>query len=245
MAQQHEHLTTEQLSAYLDKQLAPQEQAACEAHMRTCAQCQQSLAQIRQTVALLHALPQAELPRSFVLSADMALTPVRTRNQQESNVIPLARRQHPVWTHIARRSLRAVSTIAAVLAIVFMMSSLLAVLPTHTGGTSNTASNASAPLSRTPSATQNVGRVGSAPYATAATHTAQAANDKKTPTSSPSPTPGTQQDQQATGREAPPDSSAFDLSMPGSRLLAGTILLLLSILGIFFTRRRQPHAQEI
>nr|MDQ2716803.1 zf-HC2 domain-containing protein [Chloroflexota bacterium] len=109
MTQQHEHLTNEQLSAFLDKQLTPQEQATCEAHMRACTQCQQSLAQIRQTVALLHDLPQAALPRSFVLPADIAPAPMHARSQPESHIIPMARQQHPAWTHIARRSLRAVS----------------------------------------------------------------------------------------------------------------------------------------
>ncbi|MBA2288351.1 MAG: zf-HC2 domain-containing protein [Ktedonobacteraceae bacterium] len=241
MAQQHEHLTIEQLSAFLDKQLAPQEQAACEAHMRSCTQCQQSLAQIRQTVALLHALPQAELPRSFVLPADSVPAPMRTHSQQASNIIPMARRQHPAWTHIARSSLRAVSTIAAVVAIVFMMSSLLAVLPTHSNNASTAAPSAfnGTGAGRTPPTAQSAR---SQPHATAATHTASTNNDAtKTPTSSPSPTPQTQQNQHEVGGEAPPGPPSFDLSMPGSRLLVGAILLLLSILGIFFTRRRQPR----
>ncbi|MEO6887745.1 MAG: zf-HC2 domain-containing protein [Ktedonobacteraceae bacterium] len=243
MAQQHEHLTNEQLSAFLDKQLTPPEQAACEAHMRSCTQCQQSLAQIRQTVALLRALPQAELPRSFILPADSVPAPMRTHSQPESNIIPIARRQHPAWTHIARSSLRAVSTIAAVVAIVFMMSSLLAVLPMHSGS-SNTA--ASAPSASNGAATSRpspaVQSTRNQPHATAATRIAGTSNDaRKTPTSSPPPTPGTQQGQHVPDGEAPPGPPSFDLSMPGSRLLAGAILLLLSILGIFFTRRRQPR----
>src|SRR5215469_2615502 len=67
--QSGEHLTIEQLSAILDKQLSPQEWAVCRAHLSTCQQCQGMLADLRQTSALLHALPQPELPRSFVLPA--------------------------------------------------------------------------------------------------------------------------------------------------------------------------------
>ncbi len=76
MQQHNEHPTIEQLSALLDQQLAPQEQATCDAHLRTCQQCQHTLLNLRQTVALLHALPKPELPRSFVLPAPV--TPMAT-----------------------------------------------------------------------------------------------------------------------------------------------------------------------
>ncbi|HLX39760.1 MAG TPA: zf-HC2 domain-containing protein, partial [Ktedonobacteraceae bacterium] len=78
MAQHNDrHLTTEQLSAFIDKQLAAEEQAACTAHLQTCQQCQQALAALRQTVMLLKALPQPALPRSFVLPTNLIVMPQR------------------------------------------------------------------------------------------------------------------------------------------------------------------------
>ncbi len=71
MAQDKRHLTTEQLSALLDKEASAEEQAQWEAHLSTCPQCQRALTALRQTVAMLHALPQPTLPRSFVLSMEV------------------------------------------------------------------------------------------------------------------------------------------------------------------------------
>src|SRR6266568_3115535 len=69
VADQVQHLTTEELSAFLDEQLSSQERTTIEAHLQTCERCQHELASLRQTVALLRALPQPALPRSFVLPA--------------------------------------------------------------------------------------------------------------------------------------------------------------------------------
>ncbi|TMD29929.1 MAG: hypothetical protein E6J04_13720, partial [Chloroflexi bacterium] len=45
------HLTTEQLSAFLDAQLSPAEQVEYNAHIESCQRCQGALASLRQTVA--------------------------------------------------------------------------------------------------------------------------------------------------------------------------------------------------
>src|SRR5436309_2497563 len=63
------HLTTTQLSALIDKQLSAQELALCKAHLQSCQQCQSALAGLQQTVALLQAMPEPALPRSFALPA--------------------------------------------------------------------------------------------------------------------------------------------------------------------------------
>ncbi|HEY7975335.1 MAG TPA: zf-HC2 domain-containing protein, partial [Ktedonobacterales bacterium] len=53
----------ERLSAYLDGELTDSELAALETHLPTCEQCQRELAALRQTRALLRALPTPALPR--------------------------------------------------------------------------------------------------------------------------------------------------------------------------------------
>ena len=80
MAKQEQHLTTARLSALIDGQLSPEEQTQSETHLQSCPVCQQQLAELRQTVALLHALPQPPLPRSFVLpTAEPAIASQGTR----------------------------------------------------------------------------------------------------------------------------------------------------------------------
>ena len=79
---QQEHLTTEQLSAFLDKQLTPQEQAFFDAHMQSCSRCQNALGELRRTVVLLHALPQPSLPRSFTLPAGIHRPPPYARSKR-------------------------------------------------------------------------------------------------------------------------------------------------------------------
>lgn len=61
------HIRPETVSEYLDGRLSPADAARVEAHLTTCARCQEELASLRQTVRLLHRLPQIEPSRSFVL----------------------------------------------------------------------------------------------------------------------------------------------------------------------------------
>ena len=57
----------EMLSAYLDGELSPKEQATVEKHLARCADCAQNLHTLRQTVALLEQLPPVAVPRSFAI----------------------------------------------------------------------------------------------------------------------------------------------------------------------------------
>jgi hypothetical protein len=57
----------EMLSAYLDGEPSPKEQAAVEKHLARCADCAQNLHTLRQTVALLEQLPPVAVPRSFAI----------------------------------------------------------------------------------------------------------------------------------------------------------------------------------
>jgi anti-sigma factor RsiW len=57
----------ERLSAYLDNEVDEDERAALERHLPTCEECRDTLEELRQTRALLRALPAPVSPRSFLI----------------------------------------------------------------------------------------------------------------------------------------------------------------------------------
>lgn len=258
MAQQNDwHLTIEQLSAWLDKQLSPEEEAVFSAHVRTCGQCQGVLADLRQTVSLLHALPQAAVPRSFVLPAGIAPIqerPVSMPAATTSNITSFpATRTRSKSAYFIQRSLRAMSTIAAVLGLIFILSSAITSLPHFGAGGagSTTSSNSqvprasgestdtgvSNPANRIPTSTRQPQNTGlGTPIATPKSTSAA------TPTAAP--TNSAQGHGQTTNRGGPssPLPPILDLSHPEGFTGIGSILLVLGILGIIFTRRRQQQA---
>ncbi len=65
---EHRHVDVELLSAYVDGQITATERTQVEAHLQTCAACRSELASLRNTVALLQALPRVSVPRAFTLS---------------------------------------------------------------------------------------------------------------------------------------------------------------------------------
>jgi anti-sigma factor RsiW len=237
VAQIHnEHLTTEQLSASFDKQLSPQEQAVFDAHISTCQQCQNKLADLRLTAALLHALPEEEVPHSFVLPGNVSIIPDRTI-QQDATHIPIPRRQHKQIS-VLRRSIRVVSTLAAVLALCFIISGILPLLYSGGTGASSTASSGSTPLEMgtvhptvTVPGVQEQNRVpasaGSA--ATPPTETAHSLSptDKGTTTSKT----------EHPANPGPTTPPAIDLSQPLARLSFGVLVLAVSIIVLIVTRR--------
>jgi anti-sigma factor RsiW len=253
VAQEH-HLTIEQLSAFLDRQLSPQEQAECNIHLQRCPQCQSSLAELHQTVSLLHTLPQPELPRSFVLPARTLSIVERSERQVPST--PITHSRSRSWQTYLRRSTRVISTIAAVLGILFIMSSLLTtllILP-HGGAASTTSAPVVSPvqsLSPMPSSASsqfsNAAGPGQNPANPVRNPRGTTTNDQAetnaptpglTPVNkiilAPRPTPNGRQEYAQT-QYVPP---ILDLSMPAGRTVAGFILLILGILGVFLTRRR-------
>ena len=235
MAQQDEHLTTEQLSAFLDKQLSPAERAVFDAHLASCQQCQSRLADLRLTVALVRALPQEEVPRSFVLPSRLA--PVAERpTPRPATVTPVPQRRG-ARVSVLQRTVRAVSTLAAVLALIFILSGILP--PIHFGGGEATSSAGSVPAATNQRAASN-----SAPTPATTFGSAQAADGTKTPVQTPKSTPA------ATARSSihsgtspavqPPTLPPFlDLSRPEGRLALGALLLVLGIIGLIVTRRRR------
>ncbi|MCX6028583.1 MAG: zf-HC2 domain-containing protein [Chloroflexi bacterium] len=65
---QRAHVSADLLSAYLDNQATAAERARVDAHLATCAACRTELDSLRQTVALVRALPRVAVPRAFTLS---------------------------------------------------------------------------------------------------------------------------------------------------------------------------------
>jgi|GEM_PF-2904579 len=65
-----------ELSAYMDRRLSSEREAALKEHISTCLECQKDLAALEATVALLHRLPQATPLRSIAMPAP---GPIRAR----------------------------------------------------------------------------------------------------------------------------------------------------------------------
>jgi len=230
VAQHDEHLTTERLSAFLDKQLAPQEQAAFDAHVSTCQECQGKLADLRLTVALVRALPQEEVPRSFVLPS--RLMPVAERPlHRRAGATPVTR-QRRVRAHALQRTVRVISTLAAVLALIFIISGILPLVHFGGGATSTASYGSSAETKPSSNSTVHVkgtataGRLQGAAGSETPTPT-QAARVQSNTGSSPSTAP------------PPPLPPALDLGQPEGRLALGALLLVLGIIGLIITRRRR------
>ena len=264
---QERHLTIEQLSAFLDGQLSQQERAECDVHLQRCQQCQSLLADLRHTVNILHTLPQPELPRSFVLPAPATLTAARTQ-RQDTPVMSIIQGRGRSWQTYLQRSTRIISTIAAVLGIFFIVSSLFSAgLTLPHGGASSTASapalssapNLSSQAAGTsatvvPAPPPNLAGSGQKPPRAAPTDQMEA----YAPTSGPAPrpTPRSTSTGAPTTTSAPPPQTfssngshayaqtpsvpaILDLSTLEGRAGVGAILLILGILGVFFTRRRR------
>ncbi len=238
MAQQDEHLTTEQLSAFLDKQLSPAERAVFDAHLANCQQCQSRLADLRLTVALVRALPQEEVPRSFVLPSRLA--PVAERPTPRPATVTPVPQQRRARVSVLQRTVRTVSTLAAVLALIFILSGIL---PSHLGGGgASTASETTAGSSNqsAPSNSANTPHF----QGTATLGRTPAADGTKTPVQTPKSTPAAKV-QSNTGSRTPPAVQPptlppfLDLSQPEGRLALGALLLVLGIIGLVVTRRRR------
>jgi hypothetical protein len=247
VAQLHNgHLTTEQLSAFFDKQLSPEEQAAFDAHMSTCQQCQRRLADLRLTVALLRALPEEEVPRSFMLPGRLA--PLQEQpGRQGAATTPVPHGQR-VWIQTLRRSVRAVSALAAVLALIFIISGILP--PLHFGAGETTTSAPAPAAASSPTGASKAAGGAQTPQASSTgilgPNEHAAATNTSPPTQIAGPTPtATAPSNTGIGpqtEQTPPVPPLLDLSQPQGRLFLGALLLALSIIGLIITRRRRRTA---
>jgi hypothetical protein len=251
--QTNEHLTIEQLSAFLDEQLAPSEQALCNAHLQTCEQCQNILKELRQTVALVRGLPQPELPRSFILPASVAFVPER-RASQDARVTPIRQGSRRLGVYYLQRTVRALSTIAAVIGFIFLLSGLVALLPR--GELTSGGSAAQAPTSKNVSGATHAPETPTAPGNTPATAASSGNQNDQTRTATrgaPTPTATAQfgVHQAPAGTQEHPSVQTRpllqlpDLSTPEGREGFGLILLVLGVLGYLVTRRRFRQVRTI
>ena len=238
------HLTTEQLSAYIDKQLSAQEQAAYAAHLQSCTQCQQALVGLQQTVALLRALPQPSLPRSFTLPAGASYLQERPALQAlPTTPVPRPAMRQTSWQRYMRGSLRAVSTIAAVLGLIFLLSGLVITLPRGGMGSSTSATSNTASSGTSPRYAQDI--TATSATATSVAHQEQANDKTRVPVSKPTPTmaeqvrtPAAVSQGTPTPEQPQPAQPLASLFTPLSLQVGGFILFALGIVGVLLTRRR-------
>jgi anti-sigma factor RsiW len=134
-----DHLTIEELSAYVDNALAADERESSDAHLRDCAACQHELAELQQAVTLLRAVPNRAAPRSFHVSAQAAVTPAMpVRPEAPRRRAPII---SPVW-------LRGLSGVAAAFMVVAFASDLLGSLASKSTAVPTAGQYQSAPAER-------------------------------------------------------------------------------------------------
>jgi len=248
VAQENRHLTTEQLSDFLSGEVSVQEQVQWESHLKNCPLCQQELASLRQVVAMLHALPSPVLPRSFVLSLETVETAEPVALPVASVPTPISSTRRGTWKPYIRVVMRTVSTIAAVIGVVFLLSALLAGVG---GGGMSTAMNSTGAVKTSAPHSDTVDPRTSAP-SNGATATSQAkgtptfASGRATPTlpsaASLQPTQSVEStfnNQQGTSSSA--WFSIFTQSAPTARLGVGMLLIIFGIMGFVLFKRQAHH----
>ena len=138
----------EQLSALIDNELDEQERAELETHLPTCAECRAELESLQRTRALVRALPQPALPRSFALPLEAASLPEQTFETAAARPAPRSAQPLPSGTSARRtnrrpslRTLQWISSIAAVLGLALLLSNAFSGV-SFTTDLAGTASNA-------------------------------------------------------------------------------------------------------
>jgi predicted anti-sigma-YlaC factor YlaD len=243
--QEHQHLTTEQLSASIDKQLSVEEQSLVDEHLEQCEQCQLWLRELRATARLVHALPQPELPRSFVLSTDMLVTP-ETPEPSLSMAAAQAQRIPSVRRRKASRllvAISAVSALAAMMGIVLILSGFLSFSHTvvySAPGVAGSAAASSSANSGTSVQTPQASHVMTPREISTAMSTSLSqatANFAVQATASAVAVEQTETARSTLSAAAPPAASP-DLNQSISRIALGLFLLALSCAGFVYLRLR-------
>lgn len=228
MAQHNnEHLTIAQLSAYLDRELTSDELALFDAHLQTCQSCQQALTDLRLASSLLHAMPQVTTPRSFTLLLDLPTSAEGVLHRGAHTPLNLARRQS-TW----RRSLRILSSVAAVLGLLFILTGLGGFTRISNSSSSSAVTTAGSSISSgsaPSSASSTKGEI--SPQVVPATRSTLPAGqtDHGVYTTSPPA--------QSTSGEPFSLPSALNPGLPEGRLVIGLLIFVLGILGFAATRR--------
>ncbi|HLW00421.1 MAG TPA: zf-HC2 domain-containing protein [Ktedonobacterales bacterium] len=221
----------EQLSALLDNELGTEERAELKAHLATCAECRAELASLERARALLRALPQPTLPRSFALPLEAAPIHELPRQvgltarqaSQRPNAAPArrARSRRPAQV------LQWISTIAALLGIIVLLSGVF------TGHTFNTATTASSALTTGQNSSTSADQPGVTatppPERTSTTHPAVPTTVPSAggATSTPGTTPGSTYNQHDASNPDTGSSLGALISSAGF----GVLLLLFSVCG--------------
>jgi predicted anti-sigma-YlaC factor YlaD len=224
----NEHLTTAQLSAFLDKELTPAELALCNAHLQNCQTCQGTLADLRLTSTLVRSLPVVEVPRSFVLPTNLVVLPQEQVHEERATRTSGQTRVH------LKQTLRTFSTLAAIVGVLFILVGAFSAIPFHLSN--GATSMAPVPASGTThvAATISTPIKGTRPSSPSVQATLEATS-VITPLSTPQGS-DQQQYQNPTQPVGPPP--VLDLGQPAGRLSLGVVLLLLAVIGYLFTRRR-------
>ena len=231
MAKQDRHLTTARLSAFIDGQLSVEEQEQSEEHLGTCELCQQQLAELRQMVMLLHALPQPKLPRSFTLPvAETTLAPRTVSVARPLAPVTPLRQSTGIPASIGG-AIRVISTLAAVIGIVFLLSGLFGtviLLPRGGVGSASTANSGGVASTSTPQ------RATIPHFVTP--HSTKISGQDATP--SPTIRPSVTSPSTTNNRSNQSQLTAFDIiGSSWGRAIIGAVLMILGIIGFVAVRR--------
>ena len=224
--QEKQHLTTAQLSTLLDGQLPVEEREFSDAHLATCEQCQQELESLRQTKMLLHAMPRPVLPRSFTLpvstqQADTSTIPAPITPITEYRSTPRRVRSRPYY---ARTALRTIGTLAAMVGLVLLLSSLIPFVTQRGGGTAQNGTSTTSPETRQ-----------ATPWGPLSP------NLRGTSVIQPTTQPQKTQTTQPTASSGTFLPSLLDINTLEGRSFYGAFLFLLGIIALMLGRRREPH----
>ena len=224
--QEKQHLTTTQLSTLLDGQLPVEEREFSDAHLATCEQCQQELESLRQTKMLLHAMPRPALSRSFTLpvstqQVDTSTIPAPITPITEYRSTPRRASSRPYY---ARTALRTIGTLAAMVGLVLLLSSLIPFVTHRGGGTAQSGSSTTSPTTTQATPTGPI-----APNLRGTTVAQPNKQPQKTQPTQPEPSSGTFL------------HSLLDISTLEGHTFYGAFLFLLGIVALMLGRRREPH----